>query len=228
MSQETAPRLHSATEPEEEFENPDYVGEELLPEDFSSASGENERDKSDRALSWHLLSDPAKPLTPRHWEFCRLLAKGLPHFKVHEILGYSRTYISVLSSHPKVRAKIAEMQDKTFEIGINDRIKETNHAAFDVLERIVRAENQPDIKPALQADVAKWIIEKSTGKAKQEIENKGGGLSDFMTLLRQASEAQKLRPTALPETEGQGEFIDVTPATKGEKDSLESWVDSNL
>lgn len=189
---------------------------------------ENETDRLDREKCWHHLANPNKPLTPRHWEFCRLLAAGKPHYYIHDLLHYSRTYISFLSSHPKIRGEVKRLQDETFRVSISDRIKHANNKAFDVLEEIILTENSSDIKPQLRADVAKWIIEKSTGKAKQEVETRDGNLTDFMTLLRQFKEEQDAGQARLPEAAGQetdNTFIDITPH-KVESDSLKQWVDN--
>ena len=190
---------------------------------------ENETDRLDREKCWHHLANPAKPLTPRHWEFCRLLASGKPHYYIHDLLHYSRTYISFLSSHPKIRGEVKRLQDETFRISISDRIRGANNKAFDVLEEIIMTENSSEIKPQLRADVAKWILEKSTGKAKQEIEQTGGGLKDFMSLLREFKEEQDSGQARLPEAQPRGEnsdFIDVTPQ-KPEQDSMAAWVENN-
>lgn len=189
---------------------------------------ENEQDKLDRESCWHHLANPNKPLTPRHWEFCRLLAMGHPHWKIHELMGYSRCYISILSCHPKIRNEVVRLQGVVFERTIEDRFKQMNHRALDVVEEVIKGEDQ-DIKIQDRLRAATWLLEKTTGKAKQEIETKGGGLADFMTLLRQAADENKMRSEQPSLTEGEargGSFIDVTPEKK-EKDPLESWVDAN-
>jgi hypothetical protein len=192
---------------------------------------ENEQDKLDRETCWHHLANPNKPLTPRHWEFCRLLAMGHPHWKIHELMGYSRCYISILSCHPKIRNEVSRLQGVVFERTIEDRFKQMNHRALDVVEEVIKGEDQ-DIKIQDRLRAATWLLEKTTGKAKQEIETKGGGLADFMTLLRQAADESKVRSESgdgVPQTLGSSNsasFIDVTPEKK-EKDPLASWVDAN-
>lgn len=174
--------------------------------------GENEQDKLDRETAWHHLANPAKPITPRHWELCRLLAMGHPHWKIKELMGYSRCYISVLSSHPKIREEVNRLQGVVFERTVEERFKQLNHRALDVVEEVIEGKDV-DIKMQDRLRAATWLLEKTTGKAKQEIETKGGSLADFMTILRETAEQQKALaelPRAKPEEQG---FIDVTPTT---------------
>jgi hypothetical protein len=204
--------------PSEEKENKQEEKQELSPQD-----------KLDRETAWHHLDNPIKPITPRHWELCRLLSLGNPHWKISEMLGYSPYYISVLSCHPKIRAEVGRLQSVVFERTIEDRFKQMNHRAMDVVEEVIDGKDV-DVKMQDRLRAATWLLEKTTGKAKQEIETKGGGLADFMTLLRQAADENKMRTEqpGLPEGEarGLGNLIDVTPEKK-EKDPIESWVDAN-
>jgi hypothetical protein len=157
---------------------------------------------------------------------------GHPHWKIQELMGYSRCYISILSCHPKIRNEVVRLQGVVFERTIEDRFKQMNHRAMDVVEEVIKGEDQ-DIKMQDRLRAATWLLEKTTGKAKQEIETKGGGLADFMTLLRQAADENKMRAEGSGEARqtlgpaAEGSFIDVTPEKK-EKDPLESWIDSNL
>lgn len=196
------------------------IGYEDEPEEL------NDVDKLDKETAWHHLANPNKPLTPRHWELCRLLAMGLPHWEIHEKMGYGRNWISELSAHPKIRREVERMQGVVFERTIEDRFKQMNHRAMDVIEEVITGEDT-DVKERLKA--ATWLLEKTTGKAKQEIETKGGTLTDFMTLLRQVSqERQALQASAAAERSSTQEtFIDITPAAQ-EDDGLSKWVDQNL
>lgn len=185
----------------------------------------NDRDKWDRENCWHHLANPHKPLTARHKEVCRLIAKALPFTEVAKAVGYSKEYISMLSGQPKLRREVARIQDIQLERSIDERMKEMNHKAFDVIEEIIES---PDTKDTIRYSAATWLLEKTTGKAVQKTENKESGLNDFMTLLREGIEAGKAR--ALSETREAGSggtVIDVTPEKK-EADSIESWVDSNF
>lgn len=194
------------------------------------AEPENEQDRLDRETAWHHLANPAKPITPRHWELCRLLAMGTPHYKIKEIMGYTQSYISVLSCHPKLREEVNRLQGVVFERTVEERFRQMNHKALDVVEEVIDGKDR-DIKVQDRLRAATWLLEKTTGKAKQEIETKGGNLSDFMTLLREASEQQKVLFAVGGEAAKRDDplVIDVTPSPEEkEKDSLAAWVDNNF
>lgn len=207
-----------------------WLAEEEKKEAEALAKGENDQDALDRETAWHHLANPNKPLSHRHVELARLFAAGKAHWEIEKLLGYSRTYISILSSHPKMRKAVRALQDKTFEMSVQERIKGLNHAATDVLEERMLDERE---KSQVRVDIAKWLVEKTTGKAKQEIETKDSNLSDFMSLLRESIEQKKHETategrTLLPEAGS--DFIDVTPeepkATQG--DALALWIDKEL
>lgn len=187
-----------------------------------------EEEKIEKEQCWHHLLNPNKPLSHRHVELCKLLAKGYPHYEISKKILYSRNYISQLSCHPKIRKEVRRLQDKAFETLVNDRLAGLGHRALDVMEEVLITEDK-DVKLQSKTDAAKWVLEKITGKAKQEIETKDGNLTDFMTMLKEIKEQQS---RALPEGEArraentQGEVIDVTPHKEPE-DALASWVNQN-
>lgn len=190
-------------------------------ENWEEESLLNDKDKWDRESAWHHLANPHKPLTARHREFARLIARGLPYVEISSILGYSQSYMSILSAHPKLRAEVDRIQEKQLQASIDDRMKEMNHKAFDVIEEMISDENTKD---ALRFDAAKWLLEKTTGKAAQKIETKDSSLGDFMSLLREGLESKKALPPAEKED---NTFIDVSPTSKEEKpnDDIAAWVD---
>lgn len=207
------------------------VGSDAVPQDGNlghepEEEPPTEQDRLDRETAWHHLANPMKPLTARHREVVRRLAKGDAPWEIRRDMGWSAAYLSILSSHPKIRAEVDRIQADILET-TNDRLASLNSRAIDVVQETIM---DPDSKERLRA--ATWLLEKTTGKAKQEIETKGGSLTDFMTLLRQfEGERQKLQGR-LSEGEARGskgnEIIDITPSREGEKDALELWVDQNL
>lgn len=192
--------------------------------------GLSPEEKLERETAWHHLSNPKKPLSHRHRELVRLLAAGsMSHLQISEVIGYAPGYISILSCHPKIRAQVSELQDRAFSMGIKERLDSLNDMALNKIEAIISGA-EPDAKIKEQLDAARWLLEKTTGKAKQEIETRDSNLTDFMTLLKQLKEETGTSPTQnlsqsaqnlLPEAQ-EAEFRDVTP--EEQKDSLEQWV----
>ncbi len=141
-------------------------------------------------------------LKPRHQEFARLLFLGKTNAEIAETLGYTNTTVTLLSQQTDIRNEVARLQEKAFERTIGERLKECGPAAMDVIEEVLLA---PDTKKQLKKDTAVWVIEKLTGKAKQEIDVSSSTLTSFYELLD--SQRQSGHPK------------DVTPVLPGDMDA---------
>lgn len=141
---------------------------------------------------------PTKPLTPAAKKLCQLVAGGMKQGKACEQVGYTQGWASRILTSSKGKAEIQRFQEKMFEASVADRVKELGTPALDLIEELLLSDD-PQIKPQLKADLAKWIAEKVSGRPKQEIEHSGNMLGDFMSRVQQIQES--------------GQVIDVTPTT---------------
>lgn len=173
----------------------------------------------------------SNPLTPRHRELARLAFLGKSQAEIAKTLKFSTAWTSRLLSSPRIIAEIDRLHDRAFDTSIGDRLKDLSSHAMDVIYSTLMS-NDPHIKPSLRAETARWVVEKLSGKPRQEIETKDGNLTDFMTLLKQMKEDQQNQlPVATDDARNDGSslstssYIDVSPK---EKDPLEIWIDENL
>lgn len=82
-------------------------------------------------------------------------------------------------------------------LGLAGGVKEMGVDAVLALDAILR---DPATKDSLRAEIARWVLEKTTGRAKQEVEVGSQSLGYFIELLKE------MRQT--------GQTLDVTPAAK--------------
>ena len=178
-------------------------------------------------------ADPAvpqgKPLKPRPREVARMLAMGKTQKEICEKLGYSQARVSILSRMPEVIAEVQRIQDLMLAEDITVRMKDLGHDAMDALEELLR---DPNVKAKDKIDSARWLLEKLTGKAKQEVNVESNTVARFMELVQ----GMQRRGETLDQP------IDVTPASASDPGArevselpelhagsdLEKWVDDNL
>ena len=193
---------------------------------------QNVSDSAEGSSSWGADSlNPSTLLSARQKELARLISIGKTNKEIAETLGYSTTWLSRLAHSPKIIKEVERLQDKLFDCTIGERLSEMGSTAASVIEEILTS-SDPYIKPQLKAETARWVLEKLTGKPKQEIETKDGNLTDFMTLLKQMKEGQQNHLSlATDEARNAGSslstssYIDISPK---EKDPLEIWIDENI
>lgn len=120
---------------------------------------------------------------------------------------------------------------------ITERLKVSAQSAMDVIEDLLSDSNTDPLK---KKDIAVWLLEKATGKPKQEFEHNSGTLSEFLALLEAQARGggPKVRP-ALPAGESdapdiEAEFTDEdsrTDALSAEceeaEDDAARWVREN-
>lgn len=153
-------------------------------------------------VTWgdHFLR-PDKPLNQRQRELARLAAHGKTNNEICKLLDYTQGRVSVLLSNTKVKNEIEKYKDKLFGVDAQTRLKELSGDALNVMEGIL-IDGQIDIEKKESA--AKWVLEKTTGKAAQQIEVKGEvNIGVFLDKLDQLKSTNKSLPAPEP--------IDVTP-----------------
>lgn len=164
----------------------------------------------------------AKPLRPRHREVARLHAFGKTNNEIAKMLNYHHARVSQILNTSAVQAEIQRFRDRVFESDVITRMKELGPDAVNVIEELLR---DPGVKAEKKISAAQWLIEKLTGKAKQEVNVESNTLAAFMEI---AKEMQQRGETLEP--------LDVTPKagetgtkllSSGES-KFKGWVDSEL
>lgn len=183
------------------------------------------RPKFDEEL---IAEDPAAPsrgIINRYREIARLHAHGKTNNEIAAILGYTASRMSIILKDPFVQTEIGRWRDALVD---EDAIARLREAARDGASRIHAIILDPTAKDTTVLDASKFAIEKTHGKAKQEVSVESGTLGQFMDLLRDMS--------------NRGEVLDVTPGpapaslNPGEDGSnaeqqvnrWSAWLDTNL
>lgn len=144
------------------------------------------------------LPDGVRPLTFYQKELARLLSLGKKAKEIAEQMRCSLQFVYACMKNPQIIEEAERYRDRLFEGDVSDRLKELNASAFGVMEDIIR---NPAEKANLRLDAAKWILEKTTGKAVQAIDVQSSTLEAFHKLLGDMSQ--------------RGETLDVTPREAG-------------
>lgn len=169
--------------------------------------------------------DPVRPLSPRAREACRLAASGMNQIEIRKKLGFSQSWLSLILKSEKGQAEIERFHDKLFEKAVVERIRDLGTPAMDVFESIIKS-NNPETKEALKLDAAKWIAEKISGKAKQEVEYTNNVFVQFLDGLKEMKDAGQIIDVSAPaqqlnSAEKQEEVSD-------ERKKLDSFLGSDL
>lgn len=166
---------------------------------------------------------PSRGYEVRWDEIARLHALGYTNNQIAGHLGYSAAGISLALTKPYTIEAIAKWRRTVFDHDAISRLKE---AARDGASRIHQIILDPSAKDTLRLDAAKFAVEKSHGKARQEVSVESGTFTNFMDLLR--------------EMNSRNEPLDVTPRqinapteAKPTEDAPEvnkwnDWLDTNL
>lgn len=167
-----------------------------------------------------MLRDSGEHEWPHEWHtLCYLLASGLSQREAARELNYTESRISIICSKPTVQNKIERIKKTHWDAQIGTRIGQLAPRALDVFEDTLKDKSA---KLSDRIHAAQWLLEKHSGKPKQDIGVDAG--AGFLQLL-QALEAAKTqaRDSGGPSTTGH-QTIDVTP----ERDPLADWVSANV
>lgn len=169
---------------------------------FLTVDPNEEVEQADEEMELAELAKPWEPtrrLSARQRELCRLIAQGVPNKKAASMLGYNENRVSIIVNSQKGRECIQQYQDKIFDKSMGEQIRELGPYAMDVVEEILTVKD-PNIKPNVKADMAKWVVEKVSGRPKQEVEHTGNIVHEFYEKL------EHLEKT--------GQILDITPSKK--------------
>lgn len=134
------------------------------------------------------------PLKPRHRELARLHALGKTNNEICAILGYSTSRVSILVNNPAIRREVDRYRNRLYDRDLTTAIKDLGYDSVEVLEQMLRSD---DAKLKDRVDAAKWVLEKVSGKPRQEISVESQSLNRFFDLLQDLKD--------------RGETLDITP-----------------
>jgi DNA-binding CsgD family transcriptional regulator len=198
-------------------------------------SGEREFDylRAEHPESWQKPSDvdtwgdwtlkPGRALSPRHKELCRLFFLGKTNSYIAETLGFTESRVSVLRSNTQVQAEITRLQELAFERTVGERLKEMGPQAANILEEILTTED-PNVKMSLKKETAVWVLEKLTGRPKQDIDIQSSTLGSFIEMLNQMKASDQTLTKDVTPALASGQVTEEAPV----RSDVEAWVAENL
>lgn len=154
-------------------------------------------------------------------EIARLHALGYTNNQIARHLGYSATGISLALNKPFTQAAVEKWRKAVFDHDTISRLKE---AARDGAARIHGLILDPKTKDTVLLDAAKFAVEKSHGKARQEVNVESGTFTNFMELLRQVHN----RNEPLDVTPHQTATHEEDAAKSPEANKWKAWLTTNL
>lgn len=137
---------------------------------------------------------PSPGYKERWRAIARYNALGWNNTQIGTKLNYSPTAVSLALKSEWVQAEVARYRSM-LESDITHQVKEAAKDGATFIHETILNEKAKDRD---RLDASKWAIEKTTGKAKQEIGVESNTLTSFMDLLR--------------DMQRQGDTIDVTPS----------------
>ena len=171
-----------------------------------------------------------KALSPRYKEIARLIFLGKTNQEIAKVIGITENRISIIRTNPKIKEEVTRLQEQIFERTAQDRIRDMAPAAANILDHILNTDD-PEVKIALKQQTAVWVLEKITGKPKQEVNVESNTIMEMMDMMKQMRDSGQ---QALPPP-----VLDITPhptlsdGSKPErlediKTEAERWVNENL
>ena len=173
---------------------------------------------------WMLKED--KPLSHRHVTIAYMMASGVPNQRIAKDLGLTPARVSVLISNSRIKQRAKEIQADYMGGSLEKSFREAAPKALNVMTDIIDDPCEKH-KTALKFEASKWMLEKVTGKAVQQVQvesNTIGALFDQMDLMKKAGQVitvGALAPSIGTEAE---ETAPEEPA----QDKMDKWVEDNL
>ena len=161
-------------------------------------------------------------LSPRHRKLAHLAAAGWSNTKIAKELGYTDPRVSILLKNQYIQKEVYRLQDKLFEETVKDRLKSMNEKALNHVDYVL-TDNTHRVKVTEKNDIAKWLLEKTDGKAAQVHDVGENMLSVLMDRL-DARKTERIIDSEEGETlEIEGKVVESEPEPE-EKDEMTEWV----
>lgn len=196
----------------------DYVSGDTVGD---GAKGEW-RDMTEGELDGAALETAAEAQWPHRWHtLCWSLASGLSQREAAAECGYTESRVSLIMRNPDVREKIERIKKDHGGQRIERQVARIAPTALSYMERVIDG-REGDASPGNRLHAAQWVLEKHTGKPKQEIVSDGGlGAAQVIAALEALRHATQARAAG---TSGDPIEIEVTP----QADPIDAWVTANV
>lgn len=177
---------------------------------------------------WMLVEKES--LSFRHETIAHMAASGISNGTIAKDLGLTDSRVSILLSNTRIKKRVKEIQAQYWGGNIEKRFKAAVPKAMDIVEETL-TDTDDKFKQNLKIDTAKWLLEKVTGKAKQEIDIKGHTIIELFARLDdpdRIKEVIELKAESAKQETSLDKDKDkkVIPAKK--KDELSDWAAQNV
>lgn len=164
---------------------------------------------------------PSLGLISRYREIARRHALGQTNNQICEALGYTAAWMSTVLRDPFIQAEIKQWRDRYIDEDAVAIMKRTSVNAALNLERTVL-----DARDKNSYDASKFVLEKVTGKARQEVTVESGTLGNFMSMLKEMQRRKEpldVTPVPVPALAGIPEQAQPDAAPR-----WNTWLTENL
>lgn len=159
--------------------------------------------------SWgdKLIANPDKY---RYETVAYMAATGMDQKRIAEQMDMTQAWVSTIMGNTYVKNRVKEIQKEQWGGNIENRFKQGLPKAMDVVENVISTSGDD----RLRLDASKWLLEKVTGKASQQVNVEGNLLGDLIGQLDEMREAKE-----------QGEEILIEDT---ERDDMDEWILNNV
>lgn len=148
-----------------------------------------------------------------------LLALGAPPEEITALLpGLLPQQLGLLSVNKIITERVSELRKRYLGANADEQFQNHMPKAFEIMTKVL-SDKSGDLKLTQQFEAAKWLMEKVTGKARQELELQAG-----VTLLSFMKTLDGMR------TERETVPLDMTKklSEPTKQDPIDAWVSAHI
>lgn len=168
---------------------------------------------------------PDSGLNHRHRQLCKYLATGRwTQKKIAEVLGIHKQTVGYLKHDPRIRKEVLRIQDRMFADEFNLRLKDLTHDAIDMVQDTLQ-DDTGAVKHSEKQAMARWLIEKSTGRAIQAHAIEESTLSAVLDALDKIQNGEQANPDTIL---GKARDVSEEEAAERQDSPIKKWVSEEI
>ena len=160
---------------------------------------------------------PEETEWPPHWQtLCWISAAGLSVEDAAFELGFAPSALALTLQDKAVAAKIIRLREEYFGVNLDKQFTQAAPSALAHMKRVIKGEF--DATAATRYQASQWVLEKVTGKPKQDISV--GGEINILHVLQEIQKSKEVKAVAAPAAT---KDIELKKA-----DWMDTWVSDNV
>lgn len=198
----------------------DAVAEGTTPVPLDKELDDYEKQNPEEYEYWADKYGPTGKVSNRHEVIALAFAMGATPKDVAEKFGITPQYASLLNCSTRIKKRVHEIREKYWGTDMARQFQSLAPQALAIAQQLMLGSDDfVNAKVSERWDAAKWVLEKVSGKPKQEVTvDSSFGFKDLLQAVDELKKAQ-----AEGDTKKVAEFIDVTPK---ETNSIDDWVNN--